>query len=91
MLFVLNKSSMVMLTCLLFLFAAILLPSTADAHCKPKIIYKKIRVPYPVIKKVPVYKEVKVPVYIKKHKHHDEHHHMGHGGEHFGGQGYNGF
>lgn len=51
----------------------------AGHHCPPKVIIKKVPVPYPVVKKVPVIKKVpvpvKVPVIVKHHKeHHYEHH-----------------
>lgn len=66
--------------------------------CKAHVIYRTVHVPVKIIKKVPVIKEIKVPVpvYIK-HKehhghqhHHDEHHDKGHHQHHghkFGGGG----
>ena len=51
----------------------------AGHHCPPpKVIIKKVPVPYPVVKKVPVIKKVpvpvKVPVIVKHHKKHDYEH-----------------
>lgn len=84
----------VMMMALMFLSSS---PSFVEGMpCKTRIIYKTVHVPVHIIKKVPVIKEVKVPVYIKsKHHHHHEgghHQGMGHkmghmgGGHHGGGE-----
>ncbi|KAH9507035.1 hypothetical protein DERF_011739 [Dermatophagoides farinae] len=74
-----------------FMLAMVIVATVVDSTgCPPsssavKIVYKKI--PYTIIKKVPiikeVIKEVKVPVYIQHHDHHHGHHgHHGDGKHH---------
>ena len=66
------------------LLAVCFIPEPSNAiPCKTRIIYKTVHVPVHVIKKVPVIKEVKVPVYVKEKHHHKGHHEgMHHEGMH---------
>ena len=73
--------SLVNFALITFLVVICFIVVSSDAMpCKTRIIYKTIHVPVHIIKKVPVIKEVKVPVYIKEkphHGHHKGHHHEG--------------
>lgn len=89
-----SKFLLVVVSLIVFMYSSS--PSVEAMPCKTRIIYKTVHVPVHIIKKVPVIKEVKVPVYIKSKHHHEGGHHEGHkmmghmGGGHHGGGGEHG-